>query len=68
MQYTEQSIEVVKAARKCINRIAVEMDVHTDTVERWLKENKNNGPLTTIRVLDTVINLTGLSRNQILVD
>ena len=64
----------MKIKTKCIDAldnvvkltIALRMDVTAQTVDRWLKENEEDGPLTKLFVIDIIENLTSFKRNDII--
>lgn len=47
-------------------RIADGMGTTIETVTRWIKENSENGPLTTAKALQLITEETGLSDHEIL--
>lgn len=50
------------------NRLALELDVHFSSLERWLKENENDGPLTRASALKLIEEETGMAQEEILID
>jgi hypothetical protein len=50
------------------NRIALELDCSVQTVERWMKENENNGNLTKAKAVSIISEETGLNEQDILED
>lgn len=48
------------------NRIALEMDCSVPTVDRWIKENEDNGDLTKAKPLQILREETGLTDAEIL--
>lgn len=65
---TEIAIEMIAKNRKLINLIALKRDSHSGTVERWVRENKDDGELTKISNIELISQETGLPQEQILVD
>jgi len=59
-------IPELKSNRRLINRLGYEMSSHTDTVERWIELNQEDGKLTTAKALDIISEETGLSKKNIL--
>lgn len=45
-----------------------EKGVHTNTVERWNEDNKENGPLTSVKAVRIISEETGLTQEQILTE
>lgn len=66
MKLSEQAIAEVSKNRKLINLIAIKRDSHSGTVERWLRENKDDGELTKISTIELISQETGLDNKQIL--
>lgn len=66
MQLTEKAAYEVKKNRRCINLIALAMDAHSGTVERWIKENESDGDLTKAKVVEIISEETGLPQEEIL--
>ncbi len=61
----------LKKNRKAINRLANEMGenaLHTYTVERWIDDNKKNGPLTTVTALKIIQEELKLTQEEILTE
>jgi hypothetical protein len=50
------------------NRLAYEMKKHIDTVQRWINDNKPDGPLTTSTALQIIESETGLKETEILTE
>lgn len=48
------------------NRLALELNCSVQTVERWIKENEENGKLTTAKAIQVIGEETGLDDSQIL--
>lgn len=51
---------------KAKNRLALELNRSGYTVERWIKDNEGNGPLTTAKALEIIGEETGLKSKDIL--
>lgn len=66
MKVSEIAIEKLKSNRKCINRLAYEMDVHSGSVDRWIEANENDGRLTTPTALSIISDETGISKSKLL--
>lgn len=68
MQLTKIAADKVKKNRRCINLIALAMDAHSGTVERWLKENESDGDLTKAKVVEIISEEIGLAQEEILTE
>ncbi len=64
MKLTQKAIDAITVRTK--NRIALEMDCSVPTVDRWIKENEDNGDLTKARVVEIIKEETGLKNQMIL--
>jgi hypothetical protein len=60
------SIAVKAFTTRLKNRLALEMDKSVYTVDRWLSDNEENGPLTLAKSLQLIKEETGLPTEQIL--
>jgi hypothetical protein len=56
-----------KMTTRAKNRLALELNRSGYTVERWIKDNDDNGPLTTAKALEIIGEETGLGKNDMLV-
>jgi len=68
MKISQTAIKAVKENRRCINLLAVQMDVHSASVERWIKDNVADGDLTKLKAVEIISKETGLTQKQILID
>lgn len=66
MKISAKAIEAFKGNSRLKNRIALEMNKSVYSVDRWISENEQNGPLTTARALQLISEETGLSSEEIL--
>lgn len=68
MKLSENAIETIKHKDhlRLRNRLALELDVHSSSVERWLKDNETDGPLTRASALKMIVEETGLLQDEIL--
>ena len=68
MKLSESAMETIKHKDhlRLRNRLALELNVHSSSVERWLKENEHDGPLTRASVLNMITEETGLTQEEIL--
>jgi hypothetical protein len=66
MRLTSESRKIVKTNRRCINLLAVEMDVHSATIERHIDTNENNGILTTEAATKIITKETGIPKSKLL--
>lgn len=48
------------------NRLALELDCSVPTVDRWVKDNEENGKLTTAKAVQVISEETGLKPSKIL--
>lgn len=64
MKLTQKAIEALTVRTR--NRIALEMDCSVPSVDRWIKENEDNGNLTKARIVEIIKEETGLKLPQIL--
>lgn len=55
-----------KNSTRLRNLIALEMDKSVHAVERWISENRDNGPLTTASVTKLIQEETELTASEIL--
>lgn len=60
------SISISKISVRAKNRLALELDCSVQTVERWIKENEDNGNLTKATALQVIGEETGLDQSEIL--
>lgn len=68
MKLSETAIETIKHKDhlRLRNRLALELDVHSSSVERWLKENESDGSLTRASALRIIMEETGMAQEEIL--
>lgn len=66
MKLTSEAAELVKKNRRCINRLALEMDVHSASVERWIKDNEPDGDLTKAKAVEIIAQEIEMDKNSIL--
>lgn len=64
MKLTQIAIDAITVRTK--NRIALDMDCSVPTVDRWIKENEDNGDLTKARIVEIIREETNLKNSQIL--
>lgn len=64
MRLSEKAISLLTTKAK--NRIAMDMDCSVFTVERWIKDNEDNGDLTKAKSLQIISEETGLPMEEIL--
>jgi len=62
IRLTTSTLNSMRGNTSLFTKIAVENDLNTiETVRRWMRENRNNGPLTSvanIRIISEAINVT----------
>lgn len=66
MKITQQAIKALTTKTK--TRLAMELNCSVYTVAAWIKENRENGMLTTAKALQVIREETGLDDQQILED
>lgn len=64
MKVSNKAISSLSVRAK--NRLALELDCSVQTIERWIKENEENGKLTTAKAVQVISEETGLGQDQIL--
>lgn len=52
---------------KAKNRLALELDCSVYTVDRWIKENAENGDLTKAKAVEIIAEESGIPADEILV-
>lgn len=61
------SIRAIKSIiTRTKNRLALELDCSVQTVDRWIRENEDNGSLTKAIAVRVISEETGLDESQIL--
>lgn len=63
MQITKEAIRQAQLSQRCRNRLALEMDVSSRTVDRWLE--KNDESLTIDKAVQIIHEETGIPKNEI---
>lgn len=66
MKISDAAISAITTKAK--NRIALEMDCSVYSVDRWIKENEDNGDLTKSRVVEIISEESGIPAEEILVE
>lgn len=66
MKLSDAAID--KMTTKTRNRIALLLDCSVYTVDRWIKDNEENGDLTKAKVVDIISEETKLTKAKILVE
>lgn len=51
MKIAEEYLPQISSSNTIMGELVSTMDVHYTTVSNWIKENKENGPLTTLSAL-----------------
>lgn len=64
MKLTQKAIDAITVRTK--NRIALELNCSVPTVDRWIKENEDNGDMTKAKVVEIIQEETELLKGQIL--
>lgn len=59
-------LAISKISVKTKNRLAIEMNCSVQTIERWIKQNKENNGLTTAVAIQVIGEETGLDQSEIL--
>lgn len=70
MKLSKAAIEAIqnKERLRLRNRLSLELDVHSATVERWARENNDDSDLTKATALQIISDETGLTQSEILVE
>jgi hypothetical protein len=66
MKVTSEALEMVKENRDCRNELAFKHKVHSGSIDRWIRDNEENGKLTTALSIEIISRHTKLSKKQIL--
>lgn len=66
MKLTQKALDLVKEETQTKNLLASSLKCSVYTIERWIKDNKENGPLTTFTALEQIKLETGLTQEEIL--
>jgi hypothetical protein len=64
MKLTEKALQAMTVRTR--TRIALELDCSVPTVDRWIKENDDNGDLTKALAVQIISEETGLAHEEIL--
>jgi hypothetical protein len=64
MKLSEKALHAMTVRAR--NRIALELDCSVPTVDRWIKENEDNGDLTKALAVQIISEETGISPEEIL--
>lgn len=64
MKLSSAAISAITVRTK--NRLALELDCSVPTVDRWIKDNEENGDLTKATAIRIISEETGLDSSQIL--
>lgn len=67
MKLSNRAIEVIKGNKRLRNRLALDLDKHFSTIDRWIDANEPNGDLTTYAALEIIREEGGLLDEEILV-
>lgn len=65
MKLTQKAIELVKD-QKIRAQLILALKVTDQTIMRWIKDNQDNGTLTTMAAMDVIRRNTGLGDSEIL--
>lgn len=68
MILSKQAIEAMPTGSKARKRLAYEFNVHINTVDSWIEDNKEDGPLTRVNALNFISEETGMSQEEILIN
>lgn len=66
MKLTTTAISEIKKNKRLKNRLALDLEKSGYTVERWISENEDNGPLTTAKAIQVIKQETRLADSEIL--
>lgn len=64
MKLSQSAIQKINVRAK--NRLALELGCSVQTIERWIKNNDDNGDLTKATALQVIGEETGLDQSEIL--
>lgn len=68
MKLTNKATEAIKGSKRLRNRLALDLDKHYQTIDRWIDSNEPNGPLTSYLALEIIRTESGLLDQEILED
>lgn len=70
MKLSENALTAIKdkSGLRLRNLIALELNIHFSSLERWLSENRADGPLTRASILKLITEETGLTQEEILTE
>jgi hypothetical protein len=66
MIITDKAIKLIQNNTQAKNRLAFELACSIHTVERWIRDNQDNGDLTKTAAVEIIMEETGLSFQQVL--
>lgn len=66
MKLTQRAIELFRKDTQIKNTLASFFECSVYSVERWIKDNKDNGPLTTVLAIQILEKEIGLTQEEIL--
>lgn len=65
MKLTEKAIAAIRT-RETVLKLALALGFSEVWIDRLILKNKENGPLTTIKALEVIVEETGLDQSEIL--
>lgn len=66
MRLSQKGIEVINENSKIKKELCYKMDIVHTTLWRWMKENQDNGPMTSIKFIETLSNLTDINQEDLI--
>jgi hypothetical protein len=66
MKLTEKAIEKILDCKNTRTSLCAEFDCSYHTMQRWVRDNKDNGELTTLAALEIILEHTGMKQEQVL--
>lgn len=66
MQITKKAIKLIDDSSGLKVKLCVAFDATYDTMQRWVRENKKDGKLTTIKAITIIEESIGLTQTEIL--
>lgn len=59
-------INKISESKTCRNKLALEMCVHSNTIDRWLESNAENGKLTTAMAVSIISKEIKMDKSKLL--
>lgn len=65
MRLTEKTIQAIRGSVKCKNELRYRLNCSDNTLYKWLRENTQNGSLTTYLALSVYKEVLGMEESEI---